>query len=86
MNEEILTPSEYKRRAGTPPKYCVRCGKPLEGAELEQYCCNEHEAAYQDRRNHSLMHRYDRDTGQPKEYGDAKRGQLRMSPPNPYLS
>ena len=79
-------------------KYCTTCGKPLSEAEKRQYCCSEHEAAYQERaaqnRRHSIhdlpygsivTHLYDRDTGQPIVYPASKYGEAYTAPPNPYL-
>ena len=78
-------------------KYCVKCGKPLEGRELRQYCCNEHEAAYQEeaaqngrRPIHDQPYGqpstlYDRNTGKAIHYPASKYGSEFQAPPNPYL-
>lgn len=78
--------------------FCVTCGKPLEGAEEKQYCCNAHEAAFQEiaaqNRQRSVHEQpygpfkhwaYDRDTGQPIAYPASKYGEAWTAPSNPYL-
>ena len=78
-------------------KYCVTCGKPLKGQELRQYCCNEHEAAYQEEAAKSRQYPvheqpygpistfYDRSTGEAIHYPASKYGTEFQAPPNPYL-
>ena len=78
-------------------KYCVTCGIPLQGSELRQYCCDQHEADYQEEaaRNRQrsihdqpygpITHHYNRDTGEAIDYPASKYGGAQKAPPNPYL-